>query len=93
MAESVEHEQLVGLFRDRKELAAELLALVGLEVVGEAQSEPDEADLGQSTPVLARADLVQLYREAGTVLMGIIIEVQLGKDDRKLYRWPPYAAT
>ncbi|MEL6187205.1 MAG: hypothetical protein AAFU79_21480 [Myxococcota bacterium] len=93
MTVSTEHEQLVGLFRDRKELLAELLADLGIEVVGEGEPEGDGNDLNQPKAVQASADLVQLFRKAGEVVEAAVVEVQLRVAPRKRRRWPMYATT
>ena len=50
-----------------------------------------EADLSQITPTEYRSDLVVLLR-AGEPVYGIVVEVQLGRDEKKLYSWPLYQA-
>lgn len=89
---SLTHEALVQLFRNRPELAPELLrdALrVPLPVYAEARVE--SADLSLVAPAEYRADLVVLLVD-GTPVLGIVVEVQLQRDDQKLFTWPVYLA-
>jgi hypothetical protein len=88
---SMLHETLLQLFRNRPELAPELLreALhVTLPPYSEARIE--SADLTDVQPTEYRADLVVLLYENQPVL-GIVVEVQLAQDSRKRYAWPVYA--
>ncbi len=80
------------LFRNRPELAPELLrdALhVALPAYSEARLE--SAELTDITPAEYRADLVVLLVE-GTPVLGIAVEVQLQRDDRKRFTRPVYVA-
>jgi hypothetical protein len=90
---SVTHEALVQLFRDRPELAPELLrdALgVTLPVYTEVRTE--SADLTQVAPTEYRADLVVLLVD-GVPVLGIVVEVQLQPDAEKRLSWPVYVVT
>ena len=89
---SLLHEALVLLFRNRPSLAPELLG----QVLGQTLPDYDhvelrEANLSQITPTEYHADLVVLLR-AERPLLGIVLEVQLGRDEDKRYSWPLYAA-
>ena len=91
------HEGLLVPFRNRPQLAAELLG----DILRVRQAEPirtaydsvaiAEADLTQIMPTEYRADLVVLHRSQDASL-GIVIEVQLNQDENKEYTWPLYAA-
>ena len=86
------HESLLLLFRNRPELAPEILrdALhVALPAYSEARIE--SAELTDIQPAEYRADLVVLLYE-GKPVLGIIVEVQLSPDSDKHYSWPFYAA-
>ena len=52
----------------------------------------DSADLTEIQPTEYRADLVIQLRREDSVL-GIVVEVQLGRDDDKGFVWPVYIAT
>lgn len=80
---SLLHEALLMLFRNRPELAPELLrdALhVSLPYYSEVRIE--SADLTESLPTEYRADLVILLVD-GKPALGIVVEVQLHRDDHK----------
>jgi hypothetical protein len=89
---SLSHEALLLLFRNRPELAPELLrdALhVPLPLYSNVRLE--SADLTDVSPAEYRADLVVLLVDA-TPVLGIVVEVQLQRDDRKRFTWPVYVA-
>jgi hypothetical protein len=52
----------------------------------------DSAELTDVVPTEYRADLVVLLVE-GRPVLGIVVEVQLGRDERKRWSWPVYIAT
>jgi hypothetical protein len=90
---SMRHEGLLLLFRNRPELAAELLrdALgVGLPAWSEARVE--SAELTEVAPTEYRADLVVLLVE-GRPVFAIVVEVQLTRDEDKRWTWPVYLAS
>jgi hypothetical protein len=80
------------LFRNRPELAPELLRDV-LHVALPAYSEArlEAAELTDIAPAEYRADLVVLLVD-GRPVLGIIVEVQLQRSDRKRFTWPVYVA-
>ena len=85
------HEALLLLFRNRPELAPELLrdALhVALPAYSEARIE--SAELSDLQPAAYRADLVVLLYD-GKPVLGIVVEAQLRTDSNKIYSWPMYA--
>jgi hypothetical protein len=89
---SITHEALLQLFRNRPELAPELLrdALhVALPTYAEVRVE--SSDLTDLAPAEYRADLVVLLVD-GQPVLGIVVEVQLQRDDRKPFTWPVYVA-
>jgi len=89
---SLQHESLLLLFRNRPELAPELLrdALhVALPVYSEVRLE--SAELTDINPAEYRADLVVLLVD-GKPVLGIVVEVQLWPDPRKRFTWPVYVA-
>lgn len=89
---SLLHEALVLLFRNRPLLAPELVRdALGQSLPDHEAIEVQEADLTQLTPTEYQADLVVLLRTQRPVL-GIVVEVQLRRDDAKAYAWPLYAA-
>jgi hypothetical protein len=87
------HEALVFLFRSKPALAPELLSTalhVGLPQYTEVRV--DSAELTDVQPAEYRADVVVLLRALEPVL-GIVIEVQLSRDERKRFVWPAYVAS
>ena len=88
---SLTHEALLLLFRNRPELAPELLReALGLELPAYTEVRVESADLTEIVPTEYRADLVVLLVE-GKPLLAIAVEVQLSRDDRKRFTWPVYA--
>jgi len=83
---SLDHEAIVELFRNRPELAVEVLTGV-LSVPIQAQGVPEvkDANLSEVVPTEYRADLVLRLDE-----MAIIVEVQRNRDDGKRWVWPAY---
>jgi hypothetical protein len=91
---SLTHEGLVSLFRNRPELAPELLRdALGIELPAYAEARVESADLTEVLPTEYRADLVVLLID-GKPVFGIVVEVQLElrDDDRKFFTWPSYVA-
>jgi hypothetical protein len=77
------HEALVALFRNRPELAPELMRdALHLEVPAYAEARVESADFSEAKAVELRADLVVLLVDGQPVLV-IVVEVQLGRDDSK----------
>ena len=90
---SAEHEGIAQLFRERPELALELLANVGgPSAVPWIASQIEDATLPQSAPA-HRPDLVASYFDArGRRVLAVIVEVQRGVDYDKGWTWPLYWA-
>ncbi len=90
---SQRHESLVELFRNRPSLAAELLRdAFHLQIPGDAAARVESADFTDIQPTEYRADLVVLLSDDAPVL-GIVIDVQFARDERKPFVWPVYATT
>lgn len=87
------HEWLVELFRNRPLLAPELLRdALHMELPRFTEARIDSADLTDVQPTEYRADLVVLLLDKVHVL-GIVVEVQLSRDNDKQFVWPVYATT
>jgi hypothetical protein len=85
------HEALLQLFRNRPALAPELLReALHVHLPDYSDVRLDSADLTDIQPAEYRADLVILLLK-GTPVLGIVLEVQLGRDEDKRYVWPVYA--
>lgn len=84
------HEVLLQLFRNRPELAPELLRdTLCVELPAHTEARIDSAELNEVQPTEYRADLVVLLLD-GVPVHGIVVEVQLAPDERKQYVWPVY---
>jgi hypothetical protein len=84
------HEALLQLFRNRPALAPELLRdALHLELPDYTEVRIDSADITEVQPAEYRADLVVLLFR-GVPVFGIVVEVQLSRDDRKPFVWPAY---
>lgn len=84
------HEALIQLFKNRPELAPELLRdVLSLELPSYSEVRVESADLTQLAPTELHADLVVLLVD-GKPVLGIVVEVQLQRDDRKKFTWPLY---
>ncbi len=92
MAPSYLHEGLIALFRERPQLAPELMrSALEVPLPDYAEARVESADLTQLDPAELRADLVILLRD-GKPVLAIVLEVQLATDPRKRFTWPAYVA-
>lgn len=88
---SVEHEELVELFVRDLSLAIELARATGKVKVPEYDSlEAGPAEVRELAPASLRVDAVVLLRKSKPVM--VLVEVQLGRDEDKLFSWPFYVA-
>ena len=84
------HEGLVLLFRNRPELAPELLSgVLGFQLPRWTQARLESAELTEVVPTQYQADLVVLLLE-GKPCFAIVVEVQLRRDEDKRKSWPLY---
>lgn len=84
---SVTHEALLQLFRNRPELAPELLReALRIELPAYTEARIESADFSQLAPTEYHADLVVLLVRGAPVL-GIVVEVQLAQKARKRFTW------
>jgi hypothetical protein len=87
---SYEHEGLIRLFRNRPELAPELLRdALHVELPAYSEARVESADLTDLEPAERHADLVVLLVD-GKPVLGIVLEVQLSPDPKKRRSWPAY---
>jgi hypothetical protein len=91
---TLEHNAIVEMFRENRELAPHLLAtLFHVDVPPHASVAVVESSLDQLVPVEFRADLVLELRDAKAMLvLAIVVEVQRNVDPDKKYSWPVYVA-
>jgi len=90
---SLKHEAIVRLFRNRPELASELLHVLQLPLPAYTQTRIESAELTDIEPAEYRADTVVLLGDGkpdGKPVLGIIVEVQLSRKERKRFTWPAY---
>lgn len=91
MPVSSRHESVPSLVRDRPELVPELLAMLHVEVPRFTRARISDIALHEAAPVEHFADAVVLLSFEDRPVLGVIVEAQLRRDDRKLYTWPQYA--
>lgn len=85
------HEALLLLFRNRPDLAPELLRnALHVDLPAYTEARIESAELTDVQPAEYRADLVVLLYE-GKPMLGIVVEAQLAPDDHKRFAWPVYA--
>lgn len=90
---SNEHETLAELFRHQPSLAAELAAVLGVDVPVFASAELEPNDYADVMPTGWRSDGVVALRDgAGKRTMAIVVEVQRGWPKQKRWVWPVYVA-
>ncbi|MBZ0232496.1 MAG: hypothetical protein K8M05_09230 [Deltaproteobacteria bacterium] len=94
---SLPHEAPLAVLREAPQLVAELLRdLLGVDVPAYAIAETADADLTQVVPTELRADLVVVLRgpePARPPVLGVVVEVQRRRDERKRWSWPLYVAS
>lgn len=84
------HEGFIALLRQFPSLAPQLLQQrLHLKLPPYSEVRLEEADFTQLVPAQYRADLVVLLVE-GSPVFGIIVEVQLSRDEDKRFTWPLY---
>lgn len=87
---SLTHEALLLLFRNRPELAPDLLReALGVELPRYTEVRMESADLTEVVPAEYAADLVVLLIDDRAVF-AIVVEVQLARNERKRFTWPVY---
>ncbi|HET9930018.1 MAG TPA: hypothetical protein VFQ35_04990, partial [Polyangiaceae bacterium] len=89
---SLDHELLIELFRNQPELAAQLLRdALHLELPAYTEARLASSDLTELVPTEFRADAVVLLVD-GKPVLGVIVEAQLSRDERKRFTWPAYVS-
>jgi hypothetical protein len=86
------HDSLLHLFRNSSGSAADLLRKLDVQLPEYDEIRADSSDLNDLRPAEYRADLVLLLMHGSQKMLGVIVEVQLGRDKDKSYVWPAYIA-
>ena len=86
------HELLVLLFRNRPTSAAELLRQFDVQLSEYDEVRFESLDLNNLQPAEYRADLVSFLVQGSDKVLGVIVEVQLARDEDKRYASPAYVA-
>ncbi len=86
---SLTHEGLIELFRERPQMAVDLLRTLVTELPDFDDVQINSSDLGTPVPAEYRADLVLLLVDDKPVF-AIVIEAQLSIEKKKLLSWPVY---
>jgi hypothetical protein len=86
------HQLLLLLFRNRSGSAADLLRELDVQLPGYDEVRIESSDLSDLRPAEYQADLVLFLLRGRHKVLGVIVEVQLGRDEDKPYTWPAYVA-
>jgi Domain of unknown function (DUF4351) len=86
------HELVLLLFRNRHRSAADLLRELDVQLPEYDEVRAESSDLSNLKPAEYRADLVLFLVRGSQKVLGIIVEIQLGRDEDKPYAWPAYIA-
>jgi len=86
------HELIVLLFRNRSNAAPDLLRELDVDVPDYDQVCVESADLNDLQPAEYRADLVLILAQGPNKVLGVVVEVQLSRNEEKRYSWPAYVA-
>jgi hypothetical protein len=89
---STQHEAIVQVVHHQPSVVTELVQdVLGIKVPGSRQARLDSNDLGDVKRAERRADaVVVLTGPTDAPVLGVIVEVQLGRDQRKRWTWPMY---
>jgi hypothetical protein len=86
------HEFLLLLFRNHSASAADLLHKLDVQIPDYDEARTESSDLNDLKPAEYRADLVLFLMRESQKVLGVIVEVQLGRDEGKRFAWPAYVA-
>src|SRR5438552_3825684 len=86
------HELLLDLFRNHSASAADLLRELEVQLPEHDEVRTESSDINDLKPTEYRADLVLFLVRQSQKVLGVIVEVQLGRNDDKPYSWPAYIA-
>lgn len=86
------HELLVNLFRNRTDTTTVLLRDLDVPLPEHEEIQTESTSINDLKPAEYRADLVLFLVQRSRKVLGVIVEVQLRRDDSKRYSWPAYVA-
>src|SRR5690348_5027217 len=86
------HELILLLVRNRSRSAAHLLRELDVQLPEYDDVHAESSNLNDLTAAEYRVDLVLFLVRESQKALGIIVEVQLGRDEDKPYAWPAYIA-
>ena len=86
------HEGMVHVFEQGPKVVVELLRARSVELPHFEAARADRVCFADLKPPEYRSDLVVVLETDGEPQFVVIVEVQLEKDDDKLYSWPAYLA-
>src|SRR3569833_959962 len=89
---STMHEGLLELFRHRSSAAADLLRVLDEKHPGNDEVRVESPNVNSLKPVEYEADLVLFLTRKSRYVLGIVVEAQTIRDQRKSYSWPVYVA-
>ncbi|MFI6040077.1 hypothetical protein ACIA8C_00480 [Nocardia sp. NPDC051321] len=87
------HERIIDLFRQRPQLAADLLTVLDTPLPEFDHARLESGDFPDIDPTEYRADAVVVLATGTKPALAVIIEVQLKPDNRKTWSWPVYVTT
>jgi len=86
------HELLVNLFRNRADTTTVLLRDLDVPLPEHDEIQPESTSINDLKLAEYRADLVLFLVQRSQKVLGVIVEIQLRRDDDKHYSWPAYVA-
>jgi hypothetical protein len=86
------HESLLLLFRNSLGSATDLLRELHIQLPEYDELRAESSDLTHLEPAEYRADLVLFLLRRAQKLLGIVVEIQVSRDQDKPYAWPAYIA-
>jgi hypothetical protein len=90
---SKEHELPLEMFRNRPQLAPQLLRTAfGIPIPDSDKVSLGSESYSESNPAEFRCDATVLVGDPNSPDLGIVVEVQLQHSKRKIYSWPAYLA-
>ena len=86
------HEWLLELFRNRSATVPDLLRNLDISLPEYDSTRIEMPNVNSLRPVEFAADLVVFLARGSRYVFGVVVEVQLSRDEDKPYVWPVYVA-